>query len=916
MISQKKFASLSLVLLLFLGLHPGCAKIRLPRILQADNVLLITIDTLRADHLGCYGYKGIQTPNIDGLANEGVTFKHAYTPVPITLPSHTSILTGLYPIQTGVRNNGTCRVSRQTTTLAEILHQQNYRTAAFVSAYVLDSRYGLDQGFDYYDDTLNPEKEQAMSLYNERNAELATQSAIKWISHNTNAKFFAWIHYFDPHANYQPPSPFAEQYATQPYDGEIAYTDYWIGILINQLKNMGLLDNTLVVLTSDHGEGLGEHNELTHATFIYDTTLHVPLIFRYPKKIPRKKIIQEFVRTIDIMPTILSTLDFPSPPVEGIDLMNLIRGKTNNLGLDLYCETLFPQINYGWSPLEGIRNSDWKYIKAPKSELYHLAQDPGELYNFYDRQKGPAQQFHQRMEELKKRLTDRKAPQDTRLALDKEAEERLKSLGYIWATKEDKARPEAESLPDPKDMVHTQRDIDLAAGMMNEGQYEQAKEILIEIVRQNPDNVFVHFILGRAYTFLNQRHRAQEEFLQVIRLNPEYGDVRVCLGIVYLEEGEYEKALQVFTESLALNADQYEVYYNLGLTYTRLGEENKALEYFQQALAIKNDQPDIYNNMGVLLANQGRIDEAIKAYTQAITLDSKNPKPYQNLAFFYQQQGQTEEAQKILSQAINHIPDDPDLYLTQASFAMQMGDNQAAIHLYRDILKQDPKNLQAQLNLGLAYGSNGQTEEAIQEYEKVLQLNPQNAPAFFNLGVAYAKKQNLSTAINFYQQAIKINPGYLEASLNLGVLYQQQGNIREACEEWKKALQHDPQNVKAHFNLGNAALSQRDFAQAASEYQKALETDPSHAEAHFGLGVAYLNQGKLSEAISAWEETVRLNPYSLEARVNLAIAYMDEGRPEPARRMLYQVLQLNPGLPIAHQLLKKSDELKQDNMKN
>jgi membrane-anchored protein YejM (alkaline phosphatase superfamily) len=202
------------------------------------NVLLITIDTLRADHLGCYGYSGIQTPCIDGLARAGIQFNRAYTPVPITLPSHTTIMTGQYPIQTGVRDNGTFRVSERSTTLAELFHQQGYRTSAFVSAYVLDSRYGLNQGFDCYDDTLNP-KGQAMFLDSERSAQQVTRSALSWINRNAGSKFFTWIHYYDPHASYHPPGPYAEQYASHPYDGEIAYTDHWIGVLLDNPGHPG-----------------------------------------------------------------------------------------------------------------------------------------------------------------------------------------------------------------------------------------------------------------------------------------------------------------------------------------------------------------------------------------------------------------------------------------------------------------------------------------------------------------------------------------------------------------------------------------------------------------------------------------------------------------------------------------------------
>ena len=300
------------------------------------NVLLITIDTLRADHLGCYGYTGIQTPAIDALAKEGIRFEWAFTPVPITLPSHVSIMTGMNPASHGVLNNGEYRLDNSVKTLAQILRQHGLATAAFVGAFVLSRQFGLDQGFERYDDALRPTQEgahEAFSLYNERKGEMVTEASIQWLKKENPNRFFLWVHYFDPHFPYDPPQAFKSAYPDHPYDGEIAYTDHCIGLLLKELADLKVLEDTLVVLVADHGESLGEHKETTHGIFLYDATVRVPLILHYPGLhhsgvqsseqhsleqhpsglLPQGSVFSQPVKTLDILPTILDLLEIPHP---------------------------------------------------------------------------------------------------------------------------------------------------------------------------------------------------------------------------------------------------------------------------------------------------------------------------------------------------------------------------------------------------------------------------------------------------------------------------------------------------------------------------------------------------------------------------------------------------------------------------
>jgi arylsulfatase A-like enzyme len=364
------------------------------------NVLLVTVDSLRADHLGCYGDSRASTPSMDRLATEGVLFERAETSVPITLPAHASLLTGTYPACHGVRNDGTYRLGPRAETLAEILKRFEYRTGAVISGYPLVSRFGLSQGFDTYDDHLPPERERQIG-FRERTAEEVARAGIAWLEAIGSQRFFLWLHFFDPHAPYAPPSPYAERFSRAPYDGEIAFVDTQVGQVLETLRNLGLTDRTLVVLVSDHGEGLGDHGEATHGAFLYESTLRVPMILSLPGPLPRGRRVLTPVRTIDLMPTILRIVDLPEPDdVQGTSLLPLTSRRPADLLLKSVSETLLPRENYGWSEIAALRIGDSKFILAPQEELYDLKTDPGETQNLAGRRDGDASRMKEDLHQL------------------------------------------------------------------------------------------------------------------------------------------------------------------------------------------------------------------------------------------------------------------------------------------------------------------------------------------------------------------------------------------------------------------------------------------------------------------------------------------------------------------------------------
>lgn len=418
------------------------------RMTEKPNIIFISIDTLRADRLACYGYKNIQTPHIDSIAEKGVLFYQAICQVPITLPSHASIFTGLNPTSHNIRENGTFRLDDSETTLAQILKEEGYRTSAFIGGFPLDSRFGLDKGFDFYDDDLSDRKDQEtirgkilwqghkVSSF-ERKAISVVESAIKWLSSNKESNFFLFIHLFDPHTSYSPPDPFKKMYQHQPYDGEVAYVDYCLGELFKKLEKWKILKDALIVITSDHGESLGEHGYWGHGKKLFEPSLRIPLVISFPSKIPQGKVVPNLVRSIDIMPTVLELLDKDVEiDIQGVSLLPLISGE-KNLSLASYGETFFPRLRFGEEELRSYRTDRWKYIrfiednKIIKEELFDLKNDPGESKDFAKREESKVKELAFLLDRIIE--SDRKLAvnKNTFFAMDEETRKKLKSLGYI-----------------------------------------------------------------------------------------------------------------------------------------------------------------------------------------------------------------------------------------------------------------------------------------------------------------------------------------------------------------------------------------------------------------------------------------------------------------------------------------------------
>ena len=650
-----------------------------PVIKNSDlNVVLITLDTTRADRLGCYGYPQAKTPNLDFLAQNGVRFANAYCQVPLTLPSHCSILTGTLPTYHHVHNNGTYSLAAEQVSVTEILKSHNFSTAAFVASFSVDSRFGLDQGFDLYDDNFQ-EETPFKAMNSERKAAEVYDRFSLWLDDHHSEHFFTWIHFFDPHLPYIPPDPYRLEFANRPYDGEIAYMDFYVGEVIKKLRGKNILDKTFIIIAGDHGEGLGEKTEIGHGIFLYEMVMRVPLILYAENHLPKGKIISARTRLIDILPSMLDMLNIKeSYPYQGVSLIPYIEGKEQK-DLDSYLETYYPRENYGWSELTGLISEEWKYIHAPKKELYNLKSDPKEENNLVLSETGIASNLERNLEAL---ILNSASPGTGKRIPKQEDLDRLRSLGYVGFSESNNEGP----FEDPKDKVDELRMIQLAQSYEFQGNLQEAARLYEKMLVSRPLSSSSYVNLALIQARLKQFDQTIRTLKQGIDKIPDSEILLARLGHTYLVTGKVDEAFSSMQKVLSLNPRYFDALTVCAVILDNLGQKEKARGYFEKALAIEPENKYLRINYARNLATGGKIPEAIRFYSRLIQDYPEEYILFQYLGIASGVAGEYEKAIKNLEQAVNLHPT-PTAYF----------------------------------NLGVAYKETGKTAEAIRAFELYLE---------------------------------------------------------------------------------------------------------------------------------------------------------------------------------------------------
>ncbi len=592
------------------------------------NVLMITIDTLRADHVGAYGFAPANTETMDRLAREGLLFDEAFSAAPITLPSHSTIMTGLLPPAHGVRDNGAYALPDAAVTLAERLHAIGYATQAFVSAVVLAKRYNIQQGFDQYDDKLWGEDDPKLFMIRERRATDTVDAALNWFEgwrvDAQRRPFFTWVHLFDPHEPHQAPGWLGVR-SVSPYDAEITYADEQLGRLIERLRSAGELENTLVVLTSDHGESLGEHDEKTHAVFVYRATQHVPLIMRYPKRFPPGNRVATPVHHIDIVPTVLASVGLSADPaLAGVDLASVASLPTWHERA-LYSESLLSEVGFGMAPLYAVRERGYTFIRAPKPELYDLTADPAETRNLHD---VPGYlEIANGLDISLQHILDESAAtalEAPRNPLSEESIEMLQSLGYLQSAS---ARAGVIGM-DPKDGIRIYNKLDAARKAGQQGHWPVSEKIAREILAEIPGHASARGVLAVALINQDRNDEARDEYLRIIADNP--GEFRVLgmLGVMAMRNDDLDGAGRHYLDALKIAPTFIEAMSGLGLIAMIRGNETLAQQWFDQVVAIDPGFPDVRRLLGDLYFEREQFAEAQAAYALAMKL---SPGDYRTL---------------------------------------------------------------------------------------------------------------------------------------------------------------------------------------------------------------------------------------------------------------------------------------------
>jgi len=701
------------------------------------NVILITMDTTRADRLGCYGLPGGATPTIDLFARRGVRFERCISTTPLTLPAHTSIMTGTVPPFHGVRDNGGFIVPSGIETLAKVFKAQGYATSAFVAAYVLDSKWGLNIGFDTYYDKFDLSRYETVSLGEvQRPANEVIDQVLPWLEQNKAGKFFTWIHLYDPHTPYQPPPPYDQLYPDHPYLGEIAFTDSQIARLWAFLEANGLTENLFLVLTGDHGESLGEHGEGAHGFFVYQGALRVPLVFVTPFPKLQGVVSPGVVSLIDIMPTLCEMTGAPLPPqAQGKSLVPAFFDPRRVKEDYAYSETYYPRYHYGWSELRAVQDGRYKLILAPVPELFDIVRDPGEEKNLVYLEKEAYEEMRAAAEGFIARTSQNAYELDVS-KVDEETREKLAALGYIGSFS-DPSRLKGLKLADPKDKIGVFNDLSHAREMGLEGKADDAIQMLQGIIADDP----------------------------------KIGDAHFALGNLYLRKRKYLDAIAAFEKVLELKPDDSFAVMNVAGAYQSMGRFDDAERFVLDYLKTGFQDSQLLYLLGSMNYRRKNYDKAIGYFDQCLTENPRSASSHNGLAAIYIMRDDLARAEEHLKEALALNPRLQSLRYNMAQFLEKRSRFEEAAGYYLQEIQDSPKSYKALFNLSRVYRTLGRAEDELRTLQRTAEVEPDFPLTYFYLARIYlGRGERYQEAVDLVLKGLELKPEVSELPLGYFLL--------------------------------------------------------------------------------------------------------------------------------------------------
>jgi arylsulfatase A-like enzyme/predicted Zn-dependent protease len=716
------------------------------------NVIVITLDTTRADRLGCYGRRDVETPTIDSFAARGVRFEKCYCQTPLTLPSHTTLFTGTLPLYHGVRDNGGFFVPQKLETMAELFKSRGYETGAFIAAYVLDSKWGLNQGFDTYYDKFDLSKFKHISLGTvQRPANEVMDQVMPWLEERKDKRFFTWIHLYDPHSPYEPPPPFDKEYEGRPYLGEIAFADSELHRLWAFLETNDLFERTFIVFAGDHGESLGEHEEQSHGFFIYQAAIHVPLIIVTPFPKYQGVVSPTVVGLVDVLPTVCGMAGLPVPAeVQGRSLIPAFAGRRLEGTSLAYSETYYPRFHYGWSDLKCVQNDRYKLILAPVPELYDVVADPHEEKNLVYLDKPVYESLNARAEAFIRSASQNAYEMDM-TTVDEETREKLSALGYVGSFT-DPAKLKGKKLANPREKIGVFNELSRAREMGMSGKAEEAIGIIKGIIASDPDITDAYFSIGN----------------------------------IYFQIQKYREAIDYFEQVLGRKPDDSFAAINVALAYEGMGAWDDAEKFLLGYIAKGFVDPQFYFMLGNMNFMQKKYDQAIPYFEKCIAANADSAGSYNILAAIYFIKDDLARAQASLDQALRINPKLSTLHYNQAQILEKQGHFQEAAAEYLKELENSPRHFKSMYNLARVYRERGDEADEYAYLEKCRETEPDFPLTYFYLARIYLNRgERYQEAIDLVNKGIALKPEPAELPLGyflLADLYNRLGDNARSQE--------------------------------------------------------------------------------------------------------------------------------------